>query len=370
MNNLELINSFLMGTKTGSSTEKTTTVVLGNEAADLDSIVSTVLYAFLLSRDPNTPFPVPVVNIPRNDFQLRTEAVYLFERAGIRTDILTFIDEIDLGVLLKKGRLQLILVDHNIISSRQEAYLNSVVEIIDHHADESNYPATAIVDIQSVGSNATLIAKQFLTNGEELLEGPAAMLLLGPILVDTANLNRSTGRVTDEDIEIVDILTTKTQADKQELYLKLQFEKYNVAHLSSFDLLRKDFKEWKMGNYACGISSVRISAADWLEKDPNIAAAFSRFLKEKKLDVLITMGVSICPEFFRDIGVFVPDGILREKILTFLMASDLELEKNEISSKKNIEHTEFYNQRNAKISRKRLQPLLLGFLANAPKVAR
>ena len=51
-------------------------VVIGNEAADLDSMVSAIVYGRLVSAlaAPGTPPAVPVVNCPRGDFVLRTEA--------------------------------------------------------------------------------------------------------------------------------------------------------------------------------------------------------------------------------------------------------------------------------------------------------
>jgi hypothetical protein len=60
----------------------------GNEASDLDSMVSSCLLAFLRSLDPlpssaasSTEIYVPVMNIPRQDLSLRTEAVWLFAKA-------------------------------------------------------------------------------------------------------------------------------------------------------------------------------------------------------------------------------------------------------------------------------------------------
>ena len=70
--------------------------VLGDEAADLDSMASPVAYAWLLARENGGPITVPVMNIPRADFQLRSEAAWLFAEAGVQVDNLVFLDEIDL----------------------------------------------------------------------------------------------------------------------------------------------------------------------------------------------------------------------------------------------------------------------------------
>ncbi len=50
-------------------------VVIGNEAADLDSMASSLAYGYLLSlQDPRISV-LPIMPIPRVDFALRTEAV-------------------------------------------------------------------------------------------------------------------------------------------------------------------------------------------------------------------------------------------------------------------------------------------------------
>jgi exopolyphosphatase len=62
--------------------------VLGNESADLDSMASAVACGYYLTElapDGGAPF-VPLVNVPRADYKLRTEAVFLFRRGRHRPD--------------------------------------------------------------------------------------------------------------------------------------------------------------------------------------------------------------------------------------------------------------------------------------------
>jgi len=117
-------------------------VVIGNEAADLDSMVSAILYGRLVSAlvASGTPPAVPVVNCPRGDIALRTEAVHLFAAQGLDVDSLVFIDEIDMDALHRAGRLRLCLVDHNVLAAAQADYEDAVEAIVDHHADGGLYP--------------------------------------------------------------------------------------------------------------------------------------------------------------------------------------------------------------------------------------
>ena len=69
-------NSFLAAAKAAAVARQPCRVVIGNEASDLDSIASSIAYARLLQAQtpPGGAAVVPVLNIPREDLPLRTEA--------------------------------------------------------------------------------------------------------------------------------------------------------------------------------------------------------------------------------------------------------------------------------------------------------
>lgn len=58
---------------------------------------------------------IPVLNIPRADFALRTETTFALREQGIPATSLIFRDEIDLGGLHRSGLLSLTLVDHHVL---------------------------------------------------------------------------------------------------------------------------------------------------------------------------------------------------------------------------------------------------------------
>ena len=105
---VDRINIYLTEARASFEKVDAGAVVIGNEAADLDSMVSATLYGHLTSAcgAPGAPLAVPVVNCPRGDFVLRTEAVYLFAALGLDVNALIFIDEIDLDRLYRAGRLR------------------------------------------------------------------------------------------------------------------------------------------------------------------------------------------------------------------------------------------------------------------------
>ncbi len=353
------IDIFLEKTGPGVFPDGSITLVMGNEAADLDSMASTVLYAYYLSLEDPGCNPKPLIAIPRGDFKLRTEATFLFKKAGIDESVLNFTEDVDLHALASENRLRLVLVDHNRLAASYANLEKHISIILDHHADEEKYPSTAVTDIRSVGSTATLVAERFLKGAVDKIDKAVGTLLLGTILLDTVNLDPEAGRVTEADSAAAEKLAKSTGADMETLFDSLQFEKFNVSSLTSYDLLRKDYKDWKMGEVICGIASVLMSAEDWKKKDPDLKKSFGKYAAEKKLDILLAMNAFTQASFTRHLGVFVPDPDLRGKLLPFLENSNLGLEKLDSISEDN--GVVFYNQKNLEMSRKKLQPVLNDF---------
>jgi len=359
------VRQFLSSNREALASAATIQVVMGNEAADLDSMASSVLYAYYKAQaaghNGSTAF-VPLINVPREDFKLRTEAVYLFHEAGIDPALLLFADEVNLETLKAKGRLKLTLIDHNKLASFQARLADCVVEIIDHHNDEGLFAVASPRIIEPVGSAATLVAEALLGQGGSTLEQGSAILLLGTILLDTVNLDPEAKRATPKDQQIVEQLLSLSGADRKGLFDMLQKEKFNVSALDTADLLRKDYKEWKMGSCQVGVSSVLLPIADWLVKDKRLAASLADYVSARKLDVLIAMNAYTEPQFTRELVVYCPDATLRGRLLNFLTTSELGL--SPISATTGDEAAALFAQANQSYSRKKLQPLIDGFFTS------
>jgi exopolyphosphatase len=334
--------------------------VLGNESADLDSMASAVACGYHLSAtadDGGAPF-VPLVNVPRADYKLRTEAVFLLSAVGIGPERLTFIDEVDLDALRAGGELAVVLVDHNLLAAGQAALADAVTGIIDHHKDEGGHPGLALRVIEPVGSAATLVAEVLLGKDAPRLEPGLARLLLGTILLDTVNLDPQAQRATAKDVAIAAQLEAICHADRGALFERLQFEKFNVAALDTADLLRKDYKAFRLGDVRCGIASVLLPVKQWLDKDPDLAESLAAFARTQGLDLLLAMNAYTDPEFRRELVVWTEDEALRERVLAFLRASDLGLAAIDDARAPRTPEVVLFEQANVAYSRKKLQPLL------------
>lgn len=338
--------------------------VLGNEAADLDSMVSAVACGYLLSElmpGDGSPF-VPLVNAPRADFKLRTEAAFLFASLGLGPEHLSFIDDVDLDALEAGGRLELVLVDHNVPAQAQQALAGAVTGVVDHHKDEGCFQQLAMRIVEPVGSAATLVAERLLGTDASGVEPALAELLLGTILLDTVNFDPQAQRATPKDVAVARQLQAICGADCGRLFEQLQFEKFNVAALDTADLLRKDYKSYRFGAVRCGIASVLLPVATWLEKDPGLAASLSKFARAQQLDLLLVMTAFSDPGFRRELVVLAVDEAMRGRVLDFLGGSELGLVPMAHASAALAPDIALFSQANVAYSRKKLQPLLQSFL--------
>lgn len=365
---VQRLNNYLVEARACLDDASVCHVVIGNQAADLDSIASAIMYASLVAGELGEDgVGLPVIDIPREDFVLRTEAVYLFRSLGIDEAALVFADEIDLDALNGEGRLRLTLVDHNALASGRANLAETVVAIIDHHDDSGLYPKANPRLIEPVGSAATLVADAILRRRPQLIGRCAATLLLGTILLDTVNLDAGAGRVTEMDRAVATRLADAAGTDPAALFANLQREKFNISGLSTRDLLRKDRKQWREGDVAYAISSVLASLEEWIAKDPGMVAGCSSFRRAHGLDCLLVMMAFTDDDggFRRQLGVFAKDRALRRNIIDGLAACDIGLSPIVADGLAGAEDACLFNQADSSASRKKLQPLLQRLLAGS-----
>lgn len=326
--------------------------VMGNEAADLDSIVSSIAYAYLLHAE-NQELYLPLIHIPREDIELRKDALYLFELLGISLDDLLFLSNIPLEQLFNQKRLKLNLVDHNALKPKQIHLSETVESIIDHHADEQKYPAINNKLIEVVGSNATLVAEKIFSSQKVTFSKELATLLLAPILIDTSNL-KSKEKTTQKDIEIVKKLQAIAQLP-EDFYQKLKSAKNDVLDLTPEMLLNKDFKEYLDGNVLYGISSMPGSVHWDINNLESVSKIIQNFACERNLELYIILMSPDDTEFKRTILIYSPSSERLKAFDTFLKTD--EKLKDILIPGHSAEHILFYRSK-THISRKQLQPLI------------
>ena len=261
-------------------------IVIGNEAADADSIVSSLTYAFLRQWQSAQPavssssslvpplcLPVvPVTSISRGQMYLRRDVQLLLKEADLDlTDLIAFDEYVGDGTSSGGDRQlprDVVLVDHNLVANvlcgvleldtdRQEA-AGIVKEIVDHHKDEGRYMRSAVVrDIAydavsgkaEVASTCTLVAERYLdaANAAALTED-IATLLVAVIAVDSINMDPAAGKGTPRDLRAMTELAARfPSVDRNKLFELMSNAKLDPLFwesLTAKDALEIDYKEF------------------------------------------------------------------------------------------------------------------------------
>jgi exopolyphosphatase len=295
--NVPTLQDFLLERKQ----DPTNSVVIGNEAGDADTIVTSLVLAYVESVQAGAN-KTPVVAIDRLDLDTqRPEVSFLFKLAGISSDDVLCVDDPYVESLQVAA---VTLTDHNRLAPALQYRRNwTVIEIVDHHQDEGEYTATCSGESRTiafaegkalVASACTLVAERLFELWKPpsgLFPGSVGVLLLGVILLDSVGLSEEVGKVTQRDRDAVQRLISRTDwdelpdASKQTLRLAsassapdpmalfdlLQDSKYDTGFWNSLnvrDSLRQDYKSFPCTNgFEFGISSVLMPAQLFLSKE-------------------------------------------------------------------------------------------------------
>ncbi|XP_046277540.1 exopolyphosphatase PRUNE1 isoform X3 [Marmota monax] len=239
------MEDYLQGCRAALQESRHLHVVLGNEACDLDSMVSALALAFYLTKtnEAEEVF-IPVLNIKRSELPLRGDNVFFLQKIQIPETILIFRDEIDLHALHQAGQLTLILVDHHVLPKSDAALEEAIVEVLDHRPIEQKHCPLCHVCVELVGSCATLVAERILQGAPEILDRQTAALLHGTIILDCVNMDIKIGKATPKDNEYVEKLEAlfPDLPKRNDIFDFLQKAKFDVSGLTTEQILRKDQK--------------------------------------------------------------------------------------------------------------------------------
>ncbi|TMW57705.1 hypothetical protein Poli38472_014308 [Pythium oligandrum] len=392
-------NAFLQRVREGvSGVAKGTRVhvMIGNEAADADSIVSSLVYAYfrdyVAKEERESKLFVPVLPIPRDELPLRCDVVALFQGLHIDTSSIFFVDEFPWrheAFQSKEGEssLHMTLLDHNALNTKRIAEglvaedIGRIMEILDHHMDLGKHleaPAREIAfqhDQALVASSCTLIAEKILAHSatkkvdEEVLALSATMLL-GVIALDSINFDPSAKKVTPRDVAAANHLEAASFAQKGDLFRWLQSEKFNVAHWSAFSLnncLVCDYKEFQLpegssGKY--GVSAILIPLEAFVTKaktGDDFVEQLQAYCEKDDLAFLVVMTMTVNSDGDRKRQILfyeANDQAHTKRCLQYFKSNDvLQLESTGLPYEFD-ERVSAFQQHNTGASRKQVVPLI------------
>lgn len=355
---------------------------------DMDSCACSILTAYLYSvelgltsnHSNSNLLVLPLINIPRQDLNLRPDIKYLLNKVGIASTSLSFLDDLTVYSLAELGKSKAFLVDHNkLLGPTQKMFEPRVVGIIDHHDDEKQYENEIKVEsgpriIERTGSCSSLVTNYWHSKvGASAFKDDKnlALLALGPLLIDTSGMKSKVEKPDTEAFELLKESLGFSQNDVEEMTKTLDTYKKDVSSLTGLEILRKDYKEWtpeaqstdaNLETGKIGISSV-VKSIEWLYKTyDDFENDMKTWGEERHLDVMVVMCSYVNPDngsFCRDILLWSPLNTLPKKIDETIqeISQQLELRPLEMVKPSNS-GIHFFHQFNTKLSRKQVAPLL------------
>lgn len=331
---------------------------------DLDSIISSLLFAYLSQLEDNSKLYIPLIKVPQADLELRPELKYVLTKVGLDYKKLVTIDQLDLPPT------DIVLVDHNNLTSPfdSEAWSQHVVGVLDHHVDEKLYLDAPIRTVDMVGSCVTLVLQHFNINEKSTwLTETISTLALAPLLVDTVNLKWELGRTTEADVQVFGYLRNQVGLDSTEYFKEIEKVKSQVDTMSNYDILRRDYKEFKVNGYTIGTSAVTWYFDAWIKREEGaeaISAAALDYAKERHLDLEV-----IFTAFDHDKE---GGGDYRRELAIFVVNNDIlqvrqQLEGDDHLNLSPTQFDNFFKQGNIKMSRKQVWPLIKQLVEAQPK---
>lgn len=303
---------------------------------------------------------LPVLNIPKRDYPLKTEVTYLFNKYCITEDALTFKDELTKEFLESN---KFILVDHH-----KSPYSASAAAVFDHRPrdDTAVFDKNCLLNINAVGSCCTLIAELYLSSVEQQ-ESCILNMLRSTIILDTVNFSEAAARATPKDHEICSALekmlnnTEDCLEQRDSVFKDLVKARSDVTSLTAAQLLRKDLKlvQFTDGK-TVALPGFPLRVQDFILK-LSASEAVLEFAKEFDCAVVLLMGMFVDSEdkVHRDFGII---NIKDEALSTALHNKIIELKEPQLMLDKlsNCDFLKghFYKQNNIKVTRKHIMPIV------------
>lgn len=314
--------------ETGSAPRTPMTLIMGNEAGDLDSAASAITLSYVMNHEqayftrtygvPPGVY-VPVLQTPRRALSQRKENLHVYEYVQAPVVSLLCVDELGDVAAPTWGpaaNVSLGLVDHPQLRAAWGTD-RRVVVVVDHHEDDHLYQDAPLRMIRApstspVGSAASLVAllAQQARRGAPL-PSRVSDLLLSAIVLDTRNVCLHTnkqlkmqnegGKGTHTDAEAYAYLAQSTSLGQREAKTQdsinalgpvrtaawsreLQRIKSDVAHLDTHGLLERDLKEVHVSttqrSWQVALASVPVSLSAWLSGAYRVSAPMSEVSAE------------------------------------------------------------------------------------------
>ncbi|XP_054438982.1 protein prune homolog 2 [Pteronotus mesoamericanus] len=257
-------------------------VVIGHKSCDLDSLISAFTYAYFLDKvSPPGVLCLPVLNVPRTEFNYFTEIRFILEELNISESFHIFRDEINLHQLNDEGKLSVTLVGSNVLTSEDKTLESAVVKVISP-VEQSD------AGLEFRESSSSLVVKEILQEAPELITEQLAHLLRGSILFKYMTMESE--KISEKQEEILSILEEKFPSlpPREDIINVLKKSQFSAQGLSIEQTILKDLKELSDGEIKVALSTVNMTLENCLFHS-NITKDLKAFTDKFGFDVLILL---------------------------------------------------------------------------------
>uniref|UniRef100_A0A8C6E233 Protein prune homolog 2 n=1 Tax=Moschus moschiferus TaxID=68415 RepID=A0A8C6E233_MOSMO len=264
-------------------------VVIGHKSCDLDSLISAFTYAYFLDKvSPPGVLCLPVLNIPRTEFNYFTETRFILEELNISESFHIFRDEINLHQLNDEGKLLLTLVGSNVLASEDKTLESAVVKVI-------NPVEQGDAGFEFRESSSSLVVNEILQEAPELITEQLAHLLRGSILFKWMAMEPK--KISEKQEEILSILEEKFPSlpPREDIINILQETQSSAQGLGIEQTMLKNLKELSDGEIKVAISTVNMTLENCTFHS-NITSDLKAFTDKFGFDVLILLASYLSEE--------------------------------------------------------------------------
>ncbi|KAM4876384.1 protein prune homolog 2-like [Thomomys bottae] len=250
-------------------------VVIGPKSCDLDSLISAFTYAYFLDKvSPPGILCLPVLNIPRTDFNYFTETRFILEELSISESFHIFRDEINLHQLNEEGKLSMTLVGSNVLASEDKTLESAVVKVINPVEQKDG-------EVELREPSSSLVLKELLQEAPELITEQLAHLLRGSILFKWMTMDPD--KISEKQEEILSILEEQfpNLPPREDIINVLQETQFSAQGLSIEQILLKDLKEVTDGEIKVAIGTASMTLENetrYYPKAGSMESGMSKFI--------------------------------------------------------------------------------------------
>uniref|UniRef100_A0A8C9RCE4 Protein prune homolog 2 n=2 Tax=Scleropages formosus TaxID=113540 RepID=A0A8C9RCE4_SCLFO len=233
--------------------------VLGRDQVDVDTLASSLGYAYFLSqKEPSDCLCVPLVNQRRSEYSLPEQTRAFLQEVRVPESTLLWRDDVDLVQLHATGQLTVTLLGGDWLNRGEASSLASSVIRVIHRSERQGHGEGAV-------PLTAIVTREILQEASERLSAPLAGLLRGALLVqsvksptkdhclppDYEDLLRELGHRCLDQGHADDVT-----GDQHPLVMDIQ-------GVNMDEILQKDMKEISDGDIKLSVSVVSIDLEDY-----------------------------------------------------------------------------------------------------------